>query len=108
MQLISNSIKYRSEEHERVLKVFAEAQNDQILLHVFDNGIGISPNDLPRIFEKSFTGENGRLREKSTGMGLYIVRNLCRKLGHSITAESEQGQFTEFVIAFSQNDFYRP
>lgn len=107
-QLISNSIKYCAKEGERVLEVFAEEKDQRVQLHVRDNGIGISEADLPRIFEKSFTGENGRLREKSTGMGLYIARNLCRKLGHSITAESEQGKYTEITITFSQNDYYRP
>ena len=107
-QLISNSIKYGAEDRERVLEVFAEERDQQVQLHVRDNGIGISEADLPRIFEKSFTGENGRRREKSTGMGLYIARNLCRKLGHGITAESVQGEYTEFIITFSLNDYYRP
>ena len=107
-QLISNSIKYGAEDRERVLEVFAEEKDHQVQLHVRDNGIGISEADLPRIFEKSFTGENGRRREKSTGMGLYIARNLCRKLGHGITAESVQGEYTEFIITFSLNDYYRP
>ena len=108
VQLISNSIKYRREEGERVLAVSAEEKDEQILLHVRDNGIGIPASDLPRIFEKSFTGENGRRGEKSTGMGLYIAANLCRKLGHSISAESVQGEFTEFTITFAKNDYYRP
>ena len=107
-QLISNSIKYCAEDRERVLEVSAEETDQQVKLHVRDNGIGISDADLPRIFEKSFTGENGRRREKSTGMGLYIARNLCRKLGHGITADSVRGQYTEFIITFSQNDYYRP
>ena len=107
-QLISNSIKYGAEDRERVLEVFAEEKEQQVQLHVRDNGIGISEADLPRIFEKSFTGENGRRREKSTGMGLYIVKNLCQKLGHSITAESVLGEYTEFIITFSKNDYYRP
>lgn len=107
-QLISNSIKYGAEDRERVLEVFAEEKDQQVHLHVRDNGIGISEADLPRIFEKSFTGENGRRREKSTGMGLYIARNLCRKLGHGITAQSVQGEYTEFIITFSLNDYYRP
>ena len=91
-----------------MLEVFAEEKDQQVQLHVRDNGIGISEADLPRIFEKSFTGENGRRREKSTGMGLYIARNLCRKLGHGITAQSVQGEYTEFIITFSLNDYYRP
>ena len=108
IQLISNSIKYCAEERDRVLEAFAEEKDHQIYLHIRDNGIGIPESDLPRIFEKSFTGENGRRGEKSTGMGLYIAKNLCGKLGHGITAQSEQDVFTEFIITFSDNDFYRP
>ena len=108
IQLISNSIKYRKEEGERLLEVSAEEKEEQILLRIRDNGIGIPASDLPRIFEKSFTGENGRSGERSTGMGLYIASNLCRKLGHGISAESVRGEFTEFTIAFSKNDYYRP
>ena len=108
IQLISNSIKYRTDDRQRVLEAFAEEKDQQIHMHIRDNGIGIPASDLPRIFEKSFTGENGRREEKSTGMGLYIAKNLCSKLGHGITAQSEQDVFTEFTITFSDNDFYRP
>lgn len=108
IQLISNSIKYRRAEEPRVLTVCAKETDKQIFLYIRDNGIGIPEVDLPRIFEKSFTGENGRTREKSTGMGLYITKKLCSKLGHAIRAESVPGAFTEFEIAFSKNDYYRP
>jgi len=107
-QLISNSIKYRSKDREPQLKVWAEQQPDRVDLHLRDNGIGIPEADLSRIFEKSFTGENGRLREKSTGMGLYIARKLCDKMGHRISVSSVQGEYTEFTISFARNDFYKP
>jgi len=70
-----------------------------------DNGIGIPESDMPYIFGKSFTGENGRTHNKSTGMGLYIVHNLCQRLGHRVEAESVQGEFTEFRIIFGNNSF---
>ena len=105
-QLISNSIKYRAADRDPELRVWAEELPDRTDLKVWDNGIGIPQKDLPRIFEKSFTGENGRCREKSTGMGLYIARKLCDKLGHSINVVSVQGEFTEFTISFAKNDFY--
>lgn len=108
IQLISNSIKYCKEKGARTLTVYTEKKEKQICLHIRDNGIGISAGDLPRIFEKSFTGENGRTREKSTGMGLYIVKKLCDKLGHGIRVESDPGEYTDFEILFSENDYYRP
>lgn len=108
IQLISNSIKYKKESGACILKVYAKEEEKRTCLFVRDNGIGISAGDLPRIFEKSFTGENGRLREKSTGMGLYIAKKLCDKLGHGIRAGSVPGEYTEFEISFYKNDYYRP
>lgn len=107
VQLISNSIKYRREDRESVIRITAEESEDSVKLHLFDNGIGIPKSDLPYIFDRSFTGENGRIRSKSTGMGLYIVRNLCEKLGHTVNAESNQGKFTEITITFGKNDFFK-
>ena len=85
----------------------AEESAESAKLHFYDNGIGIQKSDLAYIFDRSFTGENGRIRSKSTGMGLYIVRNLCEKLGHTVNAESNQGKFTEITITFGKNDFFK-
>lgn len=72
------------------------------MLRVEDNGIGISPADLPRIFEKGFTGQNGRIVHQSTGIGLYLCKRLCEKLGIGIAAESlEQG--TVISLSFHIN-----
>ena len=60
-----------------------------------------------RVFDKSFTGENGRIMAKSTGMGLYIVKKLCDKLGHKIIIESEIHKYTKITIIFYKNDFYK-
>lgn len=60
------------------------------MLNVVDNGIGIPACDLPRIFEKGFTGKNGRTTQNSTGIGLYLCKRLCDKLGISISAESTE------------------
>lgn len=106
-QLMGNSMKYFSAEREPEIKIFADENSDRIILHFRDNGIGIPSSDLPYIFEKSFTGENGRICAKSTGMGLYIVKNLCTKLGHDISAESVQGEYTEIIISFGKNDFHK-
>ena len=105
-QFMANSLKYTVPGREPVIKVYAEELPDRILLHFRDNGTGISEGDLPRVFEKSFTGENGRIYAKSTGMGLYIVKSLCERLGHSITAASVKGEYTEFTIGFAKNDHY--
>lgn len=101
-QLLSNSIKYASDERPLSLTVSAEESDGKILLHFKDNGMGISAGDLPYVFEKSFTGRNGRRDARSTGMGLYIVKNLCDKLGHGIEVYSEEGLYTEFVLSFSK------
>ena len=69
-------------------------------LCISDTGIGIAPEDLPRIFERGYTGCNGRLEsgQRSSGIGLYLCRRICRKLGHGITAESEPGAGTTVRI----------
>jgi hypothetical protein len=104
-QIMGNSMKYFSDEREPEILVYAENTKDRTILHFRDNGIGIPERDLPYIFEKSFTGENGRTHAKSTGMGLYIVKKLCDKLGHSVKVQSVQGEFTEIIITFGRNDF---
>jgi signal transduction histidine kinase len=100
-QIIDNSMKYGASK----IKVSAMDEQEMTVLHLRDNGIGISASDLPYIFEKSFTGENGRSGTKSTGMGLYIVKKLCDRLGHGISADSVQGEYTEIKICFGKNDF---
>ena len=101
-QLISNAVKYRTDK--LVLHFFTRKENDRILLSVVDNGIGIPSGDLPRIFEKGFTGENGRRIHSSTGIGLYLCRRLCDKLGIGISASS-RGQGTTISLSFHINDF---
>ncbi len=77
----------------------AKRDNKRIVLNIIDNGKGIKKEELPRIFDKGFTGSNGRDNEKSTGMGLYLVHKLCEKLEIDIEADSVYGEFTE--ISFS-------
>ena len=101
-QLISNAVKYRVEHPG--LHFFAVKKTDSIILSVSDNGIGIPQGDLPRIFEKGFTGQNGRTIHSSTGIGLYLCRRLCDKLGIGISASSE-GEGTTISLFFHINDF---
>ncbi|MCR4619014.1 MAG: sensor histidine kinase [Lachnospiraceae bacterium] len=106
-QLMSNSIKYRSKKRPLMINAYAEDMDDRVVFHFRDNGIGITERDIPYVFEKSFTGSNGRKDNKSTGMGLYIVKSLCDRLGHNIDASSKEGEFTEFRIAFLKNDYFK-
>lgn len=98
-QLIQNSTKYRRENDAHIC-IRTEKKTGGILLKIKDNGIGIPKEELFRIFEKGFTGTNGRKREKSTGMGLYLCKKLCEKLGVEIRAVSETGVGTEMILEF--------
>ncbi len=101
-QLISNAIKYRTQKP--ILRFFTVKENDRILLSIEDNGMGIAGSDLPRIFEKGFTGQNGRIIQSSTGIGLYLCKRLCDKLGIGLAACSE-GNGTTITLSFYINDF---
>lgn len=104
-QIISNSIKYKKEK-DSFIKITSNVSEDKVNLIVYDNGIGISKGDIKRVFDKSFTGKNGRDKIKSTGMGLYIVKNLCSKLGHNIYIESDLDEYTKVIIEFGKNNYY--
>lgn len=101
-QLIVNAVKYKGSKPE--LHFYARPEGDKIYLFVEDSGIGIPAGDLPRIFEKGFTGQNGRSRQNSTGIGLYLCKRLCDKLGIGICAESA-GEGTRIRLAFQINHF---
>lgn len=80
-QIIHNSIKYKKQNENLQIEIFAKEQKENTILYIKDNGIGISKNDISRVFEKGFTGENGRLTgKKSKGIGLYLCKKLCDKL----------------------------
>lgn len=104
-QLMGNSMKYFSPDREPELSVSAEVLPDRTVLRFRDNGIGIPARDLPYVFDKSFTGQNGRIRPGSTGMGLYVAKKLCLRLGHGLEAESEEGRFAEIRLIFGVNDY---
>ena len=104
-QIVSNSIKYCRDDHRQIGFKIIDNQNT-IALEIIDNGIGIKKSDLPYVFNKSFTGENGRIVGSATGMGLYIVKELCDKLGHQIKIESKVGKYTKVTIYFNDNQYY--
>lgn len=96
-QIIGNSLKY-IQNNQGVIKIYAKQLPHMIQLYIQDNGIGINPRDLPKIFDKGFTGSNGRNNEKATGIGLYLCKTLCEKLYLDIHAISENG--TTIIIDF--------
>ena len=105
-QIINNSIKYKKD-NDSIIKIESLKENDKTILSIYDNGIGINKKDIKNVFKKSFTGENGRNLSKSTGMGLYIAKRLCDKLGHKILIESEKNEYTIVKIIFGNNDYYK-
>ena len=100
-QVISNAVKYKKEEAE--ISFCARCEKNEILLEIRDNGIGISPKDLPRITDKGYTGTTGRNYQKSTGMGLYLCKKLCNKLQLSFYIESKEEEYTKVTIGFPRN-----
>lgn len=95
-QVLSNALKYT---REGGISIYLEAPKTLVIR---DTGIGIAPEDLPRIFEKGFTGYNGRGDQKASGLGLYLCRRVCAKLGHTITAESTPDHGTAIRIGLDQ------
>lgn len=100
-QIFSNAVKYRKGENP-CIRLWSEEEYGPVQLHIRDNGIGIPTEDLPRVFEKSFTGKNGRTGQASTGIGLYLCRELAERLGHKIEIFSEEGEYTEVILSFEK------
>ena len=103
-QIIVNSIKYRNNKNPKV-KIYVRDIKNGIKLIVEDNGVGIPLEELERVFEKGFTGSLGRLNSKSTGIGLYLCRKLCNKLGLLIDIESKINSYTKVSITFPIGSF---
>ena len=108
-QLIQNSIKYACEDGARI--EFSGGLLDEglaterIELTVADNGCGVSAADLPRVFDKGFTGDAGRTTKRATGIGLYLVHRLCAKMGLGVRADSVPGEGFTVTIGFPTNKF---
>ena len=100
-QLLSNAIKYTKSGGEISINI------SESKLIIEDNGIGIYEEDLPRIFEQSFTGLNGRYEKKSSGLGLYLCKKTLDKLQHKIEITSEVNKGTKVIVSFPKKDMFR-
>lgn len=98
-QIIGNAIKY-SKEKGSSIKVTTKELSNSVVLIIEDTGVGIIDRDVNRVFEKGFTGENGRIFGKSTGMGLYLCKKLCDKLGLGLKLESKENKGTRVSVIF--------
>ena len=104
-QIIQNAIKYSKKENKKI-EIYSKTKNDKVILYIKDNGIGIKKGEITRVFERGFTGENGRIvGQKSTGIGLYLCKKLCNKLGLGIELNSEKDIGTEVRIIFPKNSY---
>ena len=103
-QILDNAIKYSSPCGE--IKIYADIVENEVVLFIEDEGVGIKEEDIRRIFEKNFTGANGRRFYTATGIGLYLSQKLARKLGHFISVTSNYGYGTKMAIHFPKWDDY--
>ena len=99
-QLLSNALKYTPEGGK--ISIFLEGETNLVIA---DTGIGIAPEDLPRVVEKGFTGNNGRMDKKATGIGLYLCRRVTNLLGHTISIASEPGVGTQVRLGLGRPQF---
>ena len=98
-QILSNAIKY-TKAGSITINVLPNASNKIVCLEIADEGIGISAEDIPRVFEKGYTGYNGHENKSSTGIGLYLCKQAADKLGHRLEIESEKKKGTKVRIYF--------
>jgi signal transduction histidine kinase len=103
-QIIVNAVKYRRSQLPMV-KIYTRDIKGGIQLIIEDNGIGIPDNEISRVFDKGFTGSKGRQNQKSTGIGLYLCKRLCDKLGLLIAADSKESLYTNVIITFPKGNF---
>lgn len=103
-QIINNSCKYMNKKDKKI-KINGRVEKNLSLLEITDNGCGIKESDLPRVFEKGFTGSN-RKKEHSTGMGLFLCKKLCNKLNLNISLESKEQEYTKVIITFPKSSLH--
>lgn len=105
-QIIGNSIKYKKVDCRLEIEIYAKQGKENAILYIKDNGIVIKEGEVTRVFEKGFTGTNGRLvGKKSTGIGLYLCKNLCNKLGIQIELNSILDEGTKVQLVFPQSSY---
>ena len=105
-QIMINSIKYKKEK-DAVVYIEVAEQKDNVILQVKDNGIGIKKSELDRIFDKGFTGTNGRNSKRSTGIGLYLCKRLSKELGMDITAQSVENEYTTIKLIIPKKELLK-
>lgn len=106
-QIFSNSMKYRRDVSPKI-RIYVEEGVKRKSLIVEDNGCGILKEEISRVFEKGFTGKNGRMENhNATGIGLYLCGRLCEKLGIGISCESEKGECTRMILTFPDSDYHK-
>lgn len=103
-QIVGNSLKY-SKEKDAFIKIYSTKNKGNVIFTIEDNGIGINEKDIHKVFDKGFTWKNGRIFGKSTGIGLYLCKKLCEKLGLSINIESKENKGTKINIVFPLGEF---
>lgn len=101
-QIIINSIKYKKEQN-ATISISGIENKENVHLKIKDNGIGIKESEINRIFDKGFTGTNGRNQKKSTGIGLYLCKRLCEELDMNLTAKSKEKEYTEITMIIPRN-----
>ena len=103
-QIISNSLKYQNKK-DRLVRIKGVSTKNNIKLEIYDNGVGIKEADLSKVFEKGFTGSN-RNKKNASGIGLYLTKKLCDKLGIDIKIESVYLKYTKVVITFPKGNYF--
>lgn len=104
-QIIQNSLKYFDKE-EKQIEIYSENKENNVILYIKDNGVGISSNDLPRVFDKGFTGSN-RNKEYATGIGLYLCKKLCDRMNLKIQINSKEKEYTTVSIIFPKSKVHQ-
>ncbi len=105
-QIIQNSIKYRKNDGKSKIEITAKKGKENVILYIRDNGMGIRDGEVTNVFEKGFTGTNGRrINKKSTGIGLYLCKKLCDKLGIGLELDSIQNEGTEVRFIFPNSSY---
>ncbi len=103
-QILSNSLKYQNKKN-RLVRIKGINNKNNIKLEIYDNGVGIKESDISKIFDKGFTGSN-RNKKNASGIGLYLTKKLCDKLGIDIKIESVYLKYTKVIITFPKGNYF--